>query len=343
MNSMDFMQGINDIDEELIQSSMDFLQEDSMKQTFKRGGSALSKIILVAAVLAGLLGVTAVAAEAFPSVFGQLKREYAQKVNHLSDFPEAQEAAQKEADLFEKAAEFNETFEAQIVQLPELDESQITIGETYYDGKNMLIAYRMDSSVTGAQFGFGPGSEGFENLHGCRGDMEAGKDSFEELLERGVWTQEYYDNHVQIAKERGWDYIHHVSGIDALDGMKQVLSEEEFARAIQELEETGHVGVVIRVMSIGDHILAEGEDCLVPNNQGYVWWEDVTEYGKCIKSDAFDESLPEKFRDLDTLTLTLKVRADDYYFYVDVDKGGGENFVSVGEILVPVTLTKTPQ
>ncbi|MDO5401504.1 MAG: hypothetical protein Q4F17_11105 [Eubacteriales bacterium] len=336
MNPMDFMQSINDIDEALIQSSMDFLQEDTMKKTFKRGGSTLSKVVLVAAMLAGILGVTAYAAEAFPSIFGQLKREYAQQA---SQHPEAQ----KEADLYERAAEVNETFEAKTFQLPELSDSQITIGETYYDGCNLMIAYRMDQSVTAAQFGYGPDSEGFENL-GRRGNVyEDGSDTFEELLKNGHWDQETYDSQVKYAKETGLDSIDRISILDTLDSMKQELTDEEYAKALQELKEKGRVGVVTREMYIGDHILVEGEDCLVPNKEGYLWWEDVTEYGRSLKSRAFNESLPEKYQKLDTLTLSLKVRANNIYYYIDLETGGVSNYESAGEILVPVTLTKTPE
>lgn len=338
MNPMDFMQAINDLDESLIQSSVEFMQEDSMKQTFKRGGSTLSKLILVAAMLAGILGVSVLASETFPSIFGQLKREYTQLA---TEYPSVQE----EADLYERAAEVNETFEAQYFQLRQLDDSQITIGETYYDGKNLLIAYRMDEAVTPAQFGFGPDSERYEELSmvgAATGTSE--QPTFEDFLKQGSWTQQAYDEQVAAMEELGLDSIHHVSSSYILmNYLKTDLTEEEYTRAIRELQEKGHVGVVYRTIYIGDHILVEGEDCLVPNSEGEVWWEDVTEYGNCIRSDAFDESLPEKFRNLDKLTLSLKVRANDTYVYIDKDTGGWLCTELGGEVLVPVPLTKTAQ
>lgn len=336
MNPMDFMQNINDIDEQLIQSSVDFMQEDSMKKTIKRGGSALGKIILAAAMLAGILGVTAYAAEAFPSIFGQLNRKYAEIA---TEYPSAQE----EADLYKRAAEVNETFEAKYVPLPELDESQIVIGETYYDGPNFMIAYRLDQTAVPAQFGFGPDSEKFKELHHFRGFSEEMPDSFEECLEAGLWTQEAYDEQIAEVKALGLDFIHHISALDTIYSMQADLTEEEYARAIKELKENGHVGVVARDLYIGDHILVEGEDCLRPNQEGILFGEEMTEYGRVISCDVFDEVLPEKFKDLDTLTLSLKIKGSDDYMYIDQETGGMTSYQPAGEILVPVTLTKTPQ
>lgn len=335
MNPMDFMQGINDIDEELIQSSMVFLQEDSMKHTIKRGGSALSKIILVAAVLAGILGVTAVAAETFPSIFGQLKRKYADM--------EAQEAA----DLYERAAEVNETFEAEYVPLPELDESQIVIGETYYDGPNFMIAYRLDQTAVPAQFGYGPDSEGFEDMSKMVFFCEHQCDAFEDYLERGCWSQEIYDRYVGYAKEYedkyGIDFIHHYNTMEALWTMQEYLTEEEFDRAMKELKETGHVGVVMREMHVGDFIRVEGGEYLQPTPEGMMYGEERTDYGRVITCNVFDQILPDQYQDQDTLTLTLEVRASNQYAYIDKELGGLRKAESAGVIQVPVTLTKTPQ
>lgn len=336
MNTMDFLKAINDIDDDLIQSSAEILeQEDNMdKRNFLKGGRTISKLILVAAIMAGILGMTAYAAEAFPSIFGQLNRKYAEMATECS-------SAQEEANLYERAAAVNETFEAEYVALPELDESQIVIGETYYDGPNFLIAYRLDQTVIPAQFGFGPENEKFKDLHHFRGFSEEIPDSFEECLETGLWTQEVYDEQVATAKALGLDFIHHISALDTIYSMQENLTAEEYARAIKELKETGHVGVVARDIYIGDHILVEGEDCLSPNKEGILFGEEKTEYGNVISCNVFDEILPEKFKEQDSLTLSLKVKGSDIYMYIDQDTGGMTSYQPAGEILVPVTLTKT--
>lgn len=262
MKPLDFLQEINDIDEALIQSSVAFLQEDNMdKGKFRKTGSTLSKIVLIAAVVAGVVGVTAFAAETFPSIFSQLEREYAEIA---TEFPGAQE----EADLYKRAAEVNETFEAEYVPLPELDESQIIIGETYYDGPNFLIAYRLDQTAVPAQFGFGPESEGFEDMSKMVFFCKHKCDAFEDYLGRGCWSQETYDQHVAYAKKYekkyGIDFIHHYNTLEAIWTMENYLTEEEFDRAMRELRENGHVGVVMREMHVGDFIRGEGESILNP-------------------------------------------------------------------------------
>lgn len=336
MNSLDFLQKINDIDDDLIQSSAVLLyEEDNMKKnTFFKGGSTLSKIILVAAIISGIICVTAFAAEIFPSIFGQLNRKYAEIA---ADCPSAQE----EADLYKRAAAVNETFEAEYVPLPELDESQIVIGETYYDGPNFLIAYRLDQTAVPAQFGFGPDSESFVDMNHGGYFCENRCDSFEEQLECGCLTQELYDEYVARAESYGLGFLHHYSALSAVWKMQRYLSEEEYDRAIRVLRETGHVGVVMREMHVGDGILVEGADRLKPNKNGELYDEEVTEYGRVIYCNVFDEILPEKYKGRDTLTLTLTVRASDQYVYIDRDTGGWMKAESAGEILVPVTLTKT--
>lgn len=340
MNSLEFLEQINDIDEELLLSSLACMEPEDHMKTYKKRGRTLSKLILAAAITASVVGVTALAAEAFPSIFGQLGRKYAEMA---TEFPSAQE----EADLYKRAAEVNETFEAEYVPLPELDESQIVIGETYYDGPNFMIAYRLDQTAVPAQFGYGPDSEGFEDMYQGAFFCEHYCNAFEDYLERGCWKQETYDQHVGYAKEYeekyGIDFIHHYSTLNALWGMERYLTEEEFDRAMKELKETGHVGVIMREMHIGDGILVEGKDRMRPNKDGLLYDEEVTEYGRVIYCNVFQEILPEEYRGRDTLTLSLPVRASNQYYYIDKETGGWHKGESAGEILVPVTLTKTPR
>lgn len=336
MSSMDFLNAINEIDDELIRSSAEILeQEDNMNHgKFLKGGSTVSKIILVAAIISGVIGVTAFAAEGFPSIFGQLNRKYTEIAK---EYPRAQE----EADLYQRAAAVNETFEAKYVSLPALDESQIVIGETFYDGPNFLIAYRLDQTAVPTLFGFGPDSLKFKDIRHFRGFSEDMPDAFEECLKTGLWTQEVYDEHVATVKALGLDFIHHISVLDTIYSMQENLTEKEYARAIKELKASGHVGVVVRNLYIGDHILVEGEDCLRPNKEGILFGEEMTEYGNVISCDVLDEILPEKFKERDTLTLSLKVKGSDIYMYIDKKTGGMTSYQPAGEIQVPVTLTKT--
>lgn len=312
--------------------------EQKEKKT-KIGGRIAFKILVAAAVIC-LLTVTASATELFPSIFGQLKQHYAEIA---TEFPSAQAAA----DLYERAAKVNETFEAEYVPLPELDESQIVIGETYYDGPNFMIAYRLDQTAVPAQFGYGPDSQGFDNMYQGAFFCEHHCNAFEDYLERGCWRQEVYDQHVGYAKKYeekyGIDFIHHYSTLHAIWSMERYLSEDELQRAMKELKETGHVGVVMREMHIGDGILVEGEDRMIPNKDGLLYDEEVTEYGRAIYCNIFQEILPDKYRGRDTLTLSLPVRASDQYVYIDKETGGWCKGEAAGEILVPVTLTKTPQ
>lgn len=337
MNPMDFLQGINDIDEELIQSSAELLnQEDSMdKGKFLKGGRTVSKIILVAAIVSGIIGVTAFAAELFPSIFGELQREYDQVPTELLT-----ERHKEEREVLKRAVEANAGFEAEYVPLPEFNDSQIIIGETYYDGDHFLIAYRLDENAIPVRFGFGPDSEGFDRLWPCKSSPDA-IDIFEEF--ESIWPKEDYDSSIAARKNEGLEFVRHHSSFSEILRLKDMVSEEEYEAFLEELKEVGHAGYTYRTIFISDHILCEGEDCLQPNKNGRLWGEEMTESGRILSCDVFDEILPEKFKGLDQLTLTLRVKATDVTVYIDLENGASDFGQEAGVIEVPVTLTKVKQ
>lgn len=332
MNPMDFLQGINDIDDELIRSSAELLIQEDNKHTFLKGGRTISKIILVAAIVSGILGVTAFATELFPSVFGELQREYAQVPTELLT-----ERGIEEREVLDRAVAANQGFEAEYVPLPEFNDSQIIIGETYYDGDHFLIAYRLDENAIPVQFGFGPDSEGFDRLWPCKSSPDA-LDIIEEF--KDIWPQEDYEMTIAARKNEGLEFVRHLSNFGQLSRLDDMVSEEEYEAFLEELKEVGHAGYTYRTIFISDHILCEGEDCLLPNKNGELWGEEMTDSGRIISCDVFDEILPERFKALDQLTLTLRVKAVDTTVYIDLENGASSFGDGAGVIEVPVTLTR---
>lgn len=338
MTPMDFLTGINDIDDKLIQSSLDFLQEDSMdNNSIRKGGLNFSKIVLVAAIIAGIVGITALAAEMFPSIFMGMQQHYTE--GHTEAW------AQNRAEIYGKAAQANQNFEPEYIDLPELNDSQIVIGEKYYDGENYLIAYRFDENKVPARFDFGPESPDFKKL---RFNYQKPGRNFmiEECLERGVWNQKYYDQCMSMLKKYGLENVKRASSYRALEmEVWPNVTSDEWCRVCTELRENGAVGIVYRETKLQYDVYLE-DGTILPNpvkeNKTYGG------SGKGIDKSEFGNAfvyygLPEAFRNLDNLTLYFKFTSSDVYHYIDAEKGAKIRVVPVAEALVPVTLTRAEQ
>lgn len=338
MNPVEFLDGINDIDEQLIQSSLDFLQEDNMdKKIIRKGGLTLSKIILVAAIAAGIVGVTAFASELFPSIFSKAEQELTEE--YTTGW------AQNRAELYEKAAKASEGFEPEYIDLPELNDSRIIIGEKYYDGENYLIGYRLEENKVPARFDFGPNSPEFKNMR--LNYSRPGRNlTFDECLERGMWSQFEYDRHKLFLESFDLKCVQRASSYWSLvEDVAPNITDEEWDRVCEELREKGHVGVVCRKNSLEYDVYLE-DGTILPNPSRYNSPYGGT--GKGINQTEYGNvfvyyDLPEEYRDLETLTLYFKFAARDEYHYIDAEKGAKIRSVPAGEVLVPVTLTLTKQ
>lgn len=334
MNSMDFLQGINDIDDRLIQSSLDFLQEDSMdKKNLYNGGLNLSKIIVVAAAIAGIVGVTALAAEMFPSIFTKLQHQYENEYTATW--------AQNCAKIYEKAALANQNFEPETIAIPEMNNSQIVIGEKYYDGENYLIAYRFDENKVPARFDFGPESGDFKKLR--PNYRMAGRNAkIEDCVEKGLWSQEVYDQCMAVLKQNGLENIQRASSYCALAWeIFPNVTSEEWDKVCKQLRENGTAGIVYRETRLHYEVYLEDGSILpspMKENKAYGgsgYGIDKTELGNVFVYYG----LPEEYRNLDTLTLYFKLKSSDVYHYIDAEKGAQKRTVPVAETMVPVTLT----
>lgn len=56
------------------------------------------------------------------------------------------------------------TKEEVTVTIPEMDDTMITLSQSYYDGEQLMLGYTMNAHVKPAEFGFGPEHENFDKL-----------------------------------------------------------------------------------------------------------------------------------------------------------------------------------
>lgn len=334
MNSLDFLVVINDIDDELIQSSLDFLQEDSMnKKRIKRGGLTLSKMGLIAAVLACMLGVTAVAAEVFPSIFTRMKQRYNEEYT--------KGWAQRRAEVYDRAAEASGDFEPQYIELPELNDSQVIIGETYFDGEALMIAYRFEENMIPAKFDFGPESKDFGKLHNNY-SMSGRNETLDDCLEKGLWSQQVYDRNKLVLETNDLQCVKRASSFQALTlEVSPHVTDEDWERVCRDLREHGYVSVVCRNTRI-EYDLCQEDGTPIhyslhrnPTYGGAGRGIDTTEFGNVF----FYYDLPEEYREMETLTVYLKITSAEDYHHIDAEKGAKKFTIPVAEVLIPVTLT----
>lgn len=103
--------------------------------------------------------------------------------------------------------------------------------------------------------------------------------------------------------------------------MQAALSEEEYEKAWDILEETGWVCIALRDVYIGDTILIDGHDLREVYNEtnGYAnRTEYESEAGNCLRL----EPLPEDVREKEKVTVTLTAKSNVQYLYLDRNGSG---------------------
>lgn len=225
--------------------------------------------LLLATALLLALAVTAYAAGLFDSLFPKIPNEY---------------APEPEREWYERAGELSEK-EPETVALRDLPKAAFTLTESFYDGKDLIVAYDLDTMKYPVQFGFGPGDDGFEKL------WPTGPWYINAQWENEVFTEDY----------------------------------QRICRALREEERTGfvlrhaYVGDHVRLTDGTDLGPWAGGASLDGNV--YMEWREVEESRIPDGSSAAPRQggLPEKARNQPELELQFTVREVLMYYYKDGD------------------------
>lgn len=244
---------------------------------------------LLAAVIAiSILALTALAAGWIPGIFRQLQEE------------------NPEDAVFEAAAQANTEITPEYAEIPQLDMSQFVLLEKYYDGETILLGYDLDLMLP-------------EPAVGVEADLNQIKEKGHRLSELGYsvgdepsWMKKPY-----VETERNKDLSEDARIVDWM--MQGCLSEENYEKAWNLLETQGYVYLADVGIYLGDHILVNGEDTITAYNPDWInRTEYITENGKCIRIDH----LPESAKNQDSVTVTLKVKSQPHYWYMDLEGNG---------------------
>ncbi len=108
-----------------------------------------------------------------------------------------------------------------------------------------------------------------------------------------------------------------IQSYNSVADLRQLFSEDAYTKAQQIMEEAGYVCIVAYDVWVGDHIYVNGTDIgEVLSETVWSMREDYeTEEGSCIRLNP----LPEAGRDQDSVTVTLKIKSCQQYWYFDTE------------------------
>lgn len=290
--------------------------------TFRR----VITVAIAAALCISLLAVTAMAAGWIPKIFAAVKPA----------FPE-------DAKILEAAIEATLEQNVETVSVPEIDYTQFTIYERYYDGESILLGYDLTKMMPETVVGYQPDAQMLDNIKQIPCWKQAAHpeqitDDLETLYAQGYITEEVYQGTLEMrteyAKQYGLDKYWQIN-MDC--EMKQTLSEEQYERFWDILLETGSCCVAFPSEPwIGDHIFVNGTDCgeVLGPDCGNFRSDYTTDMGDCILLNP----LPEVSVDQDSVDIEISLRSGWYYWYMELDGDVYEYFENNPPYPVVLTL-----
>ena len=270
-----------DIADAPVRDEEPILQESSRHFTRK-----YFSVLLAAIICVSILAATAAAAGWLPGLFMTLKEKYPQ-----------------DEALFEAAAQANTNAIPEIKEIPQADLSRLMLLERYFDGETILLGYDLQKVLPEPVVGIEPEEELLAKIRKSnRGSV---------ITWDGVGTEE---KKLHTKKAEQYNLTADAFAID--QAMQAALSEKEYEKAWDILEETGWVCIALRDVYIGDTILIDGHDLRETYNETNSY-ANRTEYesdmGNCLRLDP----LPEEVKSSEKVTVTLTARSNVQYLYLD--------------------------
>lgn len=260
-------------------------------------------IALAAALCVSILAITAAAAGWIPGIFKALMDRNPDDV------------------VFEAAAQSNTEGVPEIVELPEMDFSKFTLYERYYDGQTILLGYNLDEIIPQTVIGYEPTEEIWEGIHRAIEIEMINKPegSVHDAYANGHLADEVYEDCLKYRTEKASKYNCLSESFISMDlHFRHELSQEDYNRMWQIMEEKGYVCVVTHDVWIGDHKLVNGIDMFETYDPERNSWAGMTEYtteaGDCIRL----EPIPEAAQDRKSVTVSLNLKSGTQYHYLEL-------------------------
>lgn len=263
---------------------------------------------LAAAICISILTVTAAAAGWIPNIFAAVKP-----------------VRIEDAEILDAAMQATQKQEVETITVPEIDFTQFSLYERYYDGESILLGYDLSKFMPEIVVGYQPDEELLEQIkmipqwkQACHPEQE--DDILETNYANGYITEEVYqgtlDSRTEYAKQYELDKYWQIT-MDRV--MKETLSDEQYEEFWKILLEDGSCCVAIPSEPwVGDRILVNGIDFsefIGPDLPGNFRSDYKTDVGYCIVLDP----IPESTRKLDSIEVELSLKSGWHYWYMELD------------------------
>ncbi len=271
--------------------------------------------ILAAAICISILTMTAMAAGWFPNIFAAVKP-----------------STKEDADVLEAAIQVTQSQEPETVTVPEIDFTQFTLFERYYDGESVLIGYDLNKVMPETIVGFQPDPQLLAQIKELPRWIQARNpeqtdDNLENMYAQGFITEEAYqgtlDSRTENAKKYGLDKYWQI----VMDSqMKEELSAEQYEKFWDILLKDGACCVAIPQKAfVADHIYINGTDCgeVLGPDCGSFRSDYTTDLGECILLNP----IPETTRNLNTVDISIRLKSGWHYWYMELDGDVYEKYV----------------
>ena len=292
MNGKLLFEALGYVDDKYLDMVDDFRKESNdMKKTRSLKRKTLMSL-LAAAICVSLLAATAVATGWGSGLFQALEEKYPQ-----------------EQALFEAAAEANTEAVPEIALIPQLDPSKLVLLERYFDGETILLGYDLEKILPDPAVGIEPEEALLEKIRSGHRASRIAWDGF--------------DSGDKVLNTKKAEQYNMTEDAFVMDQMMQgSLSPEDYEKAWSILEKKGWVCIALRDVYIGDTILVDAHDLREEYNAGTNAYASRTEYESDLGSCLRLEPLPEAVRNQEKVTVTLTVKSNVQYLYLDMDGNG---------------------
>lgn len=264
-------------------------------------------VLLAAALCASILTVTAMAAGWIPNIFASVEPVFPEDAEVLND---AIEATQEQ---------IVETY-----SVPEVDFTQFTLYERYYDGESILLGYDLSKIMPSPVVGYRPDNTLFAKIKEMPEYLRATApelkdDTLESRLALGLISQEEYETALNNRSDYAKKFDLRKSMQLQMDWeMKNILSPEQYAQFWKILTETGSCCVAVPAQPwIADHVYVNDTDCgeVLGPDCGNFRVDYSTDVGECMLL----KPLPEAGRNQESVTVKLALRSGWYYWYMELN------------------------
>lgn len=314
MNSRELYEAFTYV-EDIYLDMADAPKKEQIEMKKRYLGRRVFTVLVAAAICVSLLAVTAMAAGWIPNIFASVKASNA-----------------KEQEVLAAAAQATQAYEPEIVTVPEIDFTQFTLFERYYDGETILLGYDLSKVMPEIVVGFQPDDALLTQIKALPRWQQASPlgqehDILDENYALGYITEESYQGALASRTEYAKQYRLNKYWQIVMDRqMKDTLSSEQYERFWRILLENGACCVAIpQKPFVSDHTYINGTDCgeVLGPDCGSFRSDYSTDIGDCILLNP----IPDSTRNLHSVDVTIRLKSGWHYWYMELDGDVYEKYI----------------